>query len=218
MTAKIIIQELRRQANPKNVAGMMRFGIRSDGTLLGISIPWLRRKARGVGKNHGLALQLWRANIHEARLLAAFIEEPEKVTARQMDTWAGQFDSWDICDQVCSNVFDRTPFAYHKARRWVRDRREFVRRAGFAMMAALAVHDKGAPDARFVAFLPTIKRYATHERNFVKKSVNWALRQIGKRNAALRKQAIRTAKEIEQMESASARWIAKDALRELGRR
>lgn len=214
MTLSQIIKTLKSHANPKNVAGMARFGINPKNTL-GISIPFLRQLGKKIGKNHKLAGQLWKTKIHEARLLAAFIEEPGRVTSAQMDKWAADFDSWDICDQVCSNVYDKTPFAYAKAFKWAKDKREFVRRAGFVIMAALSVHDKKQPDKTFVQFFPIIKKYSIDERNFVRKAANWALRQIGKRSSWLRPKAIKCAKEIQKLDSKSARWIANDALREL---
>ncbi len=209
-----IIAKLNGMRNPRNIAGMARFGISSKNTL-GIPIPVLRDIAKKEGKGHELALSLWESGIHEARLLAGFIDEPVKVTEAQMEKWVCDFDSWDVCDQVCSNLFDRTPFAHAKAIEWSKRKEEFVKRAGFAMMAALAVHDKKSPDAAFERFLPIIAREATDERNFVRKAVNWALRQIGKRNAALNKAAIAAAKEIAKMDSKAARWIAADAIREL---
>jgi 3-methyladenine DNA glycosylase AlkD len=217
MALQQIIKTLRSHANPKNVAGMARFGINPKNTL-GIGIPFLRQLGKKIGRNHELAGQLWKTKIHEARLLAAFIEEPKKVTSVQMDRWTADFDSWDICDQVCSNVYDKTPFAYDKSLKWVKDKREFVRRAGFVMMAALAVHDKKQPDKTFVQFFPIIKKYSTDERNFVRKAVNWALRQIGKRSDWLKSRAITCATEIQRFNSKSARWIAGDALRELSSR
>jgi 3-methyladenine DNA glycosylase AlkD len=147
--------------------------------------------------------------------LAALVADPRQVTARQMETWVRDFDSWDVCDQVCSNLFDKTRFAWRKAAVWSRRRAEFVKRAGFVLMAALAVHDKAATDARFLNFLPLIEREAHDERNFVRKAVNWALRQIGKRNPRLRRAALATARRIQQQPTKSARWIAADALREL---
>lgn len=164
---------------------------------------------------HKLAQQLWNSKIHEARILAGMIDVPELVTPKQMDTWVADFDSWDVCDQVCMNLFDKTPFAYDKAKEWTKDKREYVKRAGFAMMAVLAWHDKKAEDEKLLQFFPIIKRESTDERNYVRKAVNWALRQIGKRNSGLRKKAIKLAEEIEKIDSKSARWIAKDALREL---
>ncbi|HEX7587784.1 MAG TPA: DNA alkylation repair protein [Anaerolineae bacterium] len=215
MQASEILKQLKAQSNARNIAGMARFGINPHNTY-GISIPTLRRIARQSGKDHRLALALWKSGIHEARILAALVDAPELVTAAQMERWVKDFDSWDVCDQVCSNLFDKTPFAYLQAIAWSRREEEFVKRAGFALMAALAWHDKSGSDAAFRKFLPAIKRGATDERNFVKKAVNWALRQIGKRNRALNRAAVATAREIQRIDSPAARWIAADALRELG--
>jgi len=209
-----VLKELRSIADPKKVEGMARFGINPEGTL-GISIYDLRPMAKRIGKDHELAAQLWSTGIHEARLLAGFIDDPEKVTGRQMEAWAADFGSWDVVDQVCSSLFDQTKFAYPKAVEWSEREEEFVKRSGFVLMAALSVHDKDASDKEFEKFLPIIKREATDERNFVKKAVNWALRQIGKRNLALNKKAIKAAEEISKIDSRSARWIAADALQEL---
>jgi 3-methyladenine DNA glycosylase AlkD len=214
METEEILAHLNSLANPANVQGMARYGISTQGTL-GISIYTLRPLAKEIGKNHSLALELWESGIHEARLLAGFIDDPQQVSPKQMERWVSDFDSWDICDQVCSNLFDRTPHAYIKAFEWSGREEEFVKRAGFVLMAALSVHDKHASDQRFVDFLPVITREARDERNFVKKAINWALRQIGKRNQALNQIAIQTAQEISQLDSPAARWIAKDALREL---
>jgi 3-methyladenine DNA glycosylase AlkD len=213
-SAKSILEHLRSLANPENVAGMARFGINPEKTY-GISIPELRRIARQVGKDHELAQDLWDSGIHEARILACFIDEPAKVTEAQMDRWAADFDSWDVCDQCCGNLFDRTPFAYQKALEWSEYEQEFVKRAAFALMAYLAVHDKKAPDSPFEAFLPIIVRESSDDRNYVKKAVNWALRQIGKRSRYLNERAIEIAEEIKRTDSRAARWIASDALREL---
>lgn len=209
-----IISKLRSLANPKNVAGMARFGINPHQTL-GVSIPHLRALAKKTGKSHSLALQLWVSGIHEARILAAMVDEPGKVSERQMDKWARDFDSWDVCDGACMNLFDRLPCAPKKALQWSRRKEEFVKRAGFALMACMAVHRKEAKDKEFIKFLPVIKRESTDGRNYVRKAVNWALRQIGKRNLYLNRQAVRTAKEIQKIDSRAARWIAADALREL---
>ncbi len=214
MQATEILKQLKAQSNPRNVAGMARFGIRTHHAY-GISMPTLRRIARQAGKDHHLAQKLWQSGVHEARILAALVDVPEQVSEAQMERWVRDFDSWDVCDQVCSNLFDKTAFAYRKAVAWSRREEEFVKRAGFALMAALAWHDKSASDAAFRKFLPAIKRGATDERNFVKKAVNWALRQIGKRNAALHRAAITAAREIQQIDSPAARWVAADALREL---
>jgi len=205
---------LKANANPKNAAGMARFGINPNGTL-GISIPLLRKLAKKIGKDHALALHVWKSGIHEAKLLAGFIDDYHQVTRKQMERWVRDFDSWDICDQTCSNLFDKTPFAYKTAKKWAKKEKKFVRRAGFVLMAALAVHDKKADDAVFENFFPIIVKYSNDERNFVKKAVNWALRQIGKRNQRLNRSAIKTAQLILRIDSPSARWIASDALREL---
>lgn len=209
-----MIAELRKNSNVKNVEGMTRFGINPANTL-GVSMPFLRSFAKKIGKNHELALELWNSGIHEARILAALVDDWRFVSEKQADSWASDFDSWDVCDQVCMNLFDKTPFAFKKAIQWSKRKEEFVRRAGFALMAVLAVHDKKAKDADFEIFFPSILAASGDERNFVRKAVNWALRQTGKRNRALNKKAILLAKKLERTDSRSARWIAKDALREL---
>jgi 3-methyladenine DNA glycosylase AlkD len=214
MRAEDIRRRLKAQANPGNVAGMARFGINPQNTL-GVSIPALRTLAKEIGRNHKLAQGLWATRLHEGRILAGMIDDPKLVTEAQMEAWVKDFDSWDVCDQVCSNLFDKTRFAHRKALQWSARAEEFVKRAGFVLMATLAVHDKTAKDTAFLAFLPPIRTGATDERNFVKKAVNWALRQIGKRNHALNRVAIRTANELEVSDSKAARWIATDALREL---
>lgn len=209
-----IIKKLKKLSNPKNVKGMARFGIKPD-KALGVSIPNLRKLAKEIGKNHKLALQLWKSEIHEARILAGMIDEVDKVTEKQMDSWIKGFDSWDVCDQVCANLFDKTSFAFKKAIEWARRKNEFEKRAGFALMACLAWHDKEAGDNKFIKFFPAMKRESIDERNYVKKAVNWALRQVGKRNKYLNKEAIKIALVIQKIESKSARWIANDTLREL---
>jgi 3-methyladenine DNA glycosylase AlkD len=214
MTVTKVVAELRAHANPANVAGMARYGINPENTL-GVSIPFLRAMAKRIGRDHALARELWASGIHEARILAGLVDDPAAVTAAQLERWAKDFDSWDVCDGVCSSLFDKTPFAWDKAVEWSSRPGEFVKRAGFVLMAALAVHDKQAPDERFREFIPLIEREAVDERNFVKKAVNWALRQIGKRNRALNRDAIAAARRIRKIDSRSARWIAADALREL---
>lgn len=209
-----IIKKLESLSDPEAVKGMARFGINPENTY-GISIPKLRKVAKETGRNHTLAQQLWTSGRHEARILASMIDQPEMVTAVQMESWVSDFDSWDVCDQCCSNLFDKTGFAYRKAVEWSERGEEFVKRAGFVMMAVLAVHDKKAGDEEFLKFLPIIKRESTDNRNFVKKAVNWALRQIGKRNLNLNTMATKTAEEIQQIDSKSAEWIAVDAIREL---
>ena len=213
-SAGTILKRLRSLANPRNVEGMARFGISPRNTL-GISVNDLRRIAKEIGRDHSLAQQLWKSGVHEARILAVLIDDCRRVTEQQMERWLKDIDSWDVCDGCSYHLFDKTPFAYRKSMEWSRRKEEFVKRAAFAMMAALAVHDKEARDAKFLKFLPPIRRESTDERNFVKKAVNWALRQIGKRNVALNKAAIKTAQEIREIDSPSARWIAADALREL---
>jgi 3-methyladenine DNA glycosylase AlkD/uncharacterized protein (DUF302 family) len=209
-----ILKQLKSMANPEAVKGMARFGINPE-KALGISIPELRRLAKQIGKDHSLAGQLWSSDIHDARILAGMVDDPEQVTGSQMEKWVNDFDSWDLCDQCCNNLFYKTGFAYPKALEWSARRAEFVKRAGFVMMAVLAVHDKTADDEPFKQFFPIIKRESTDERNFVKKAVNWALRQIGKRNRALNQVAIDVGKEIKTINSRAARWIAGGALREL---
>jgi 3-methyladenine DNA glycosylase AlkD len=213
-SAAATLKKLRLLADPKALAGMASFGIRTHNAL-GISVPVLRRLARETGRDHALAQQLWNSGIHDARHLAALIDEPAKVTERQMERWVRDFDSWDVVDGCCSYLFDKTPYAYRKAMEWSRRSEEYVKRPAFSLMAVLAVHDKQAADAKFLKFLPIIKREARDERNFVKKAVNWALRQIGKRDLKLNRAAIKAAEEIRRTDSRSARWIAADALREL---
>lgn len=209
-----ILEKLHALANPTNVAGMARFGISAQGTL-GVSMAALRKIAKGYGKNHELADELWSSGIHEARLMACLLDQASKVDEAQMERWVVNFDSWDICDQVCLNLFVDTPFAYQKAIEWSERDEEFVKRAGFVLMAVLAVHDKKADDQKFIPFLPIILREANDDRNFVKKAVNWALRQIGKRNQNLNRLAIEAAEEMLHIESRSTRWTAGYALKEL---
>ena len=209
-----VLAELRAKANPANVAGMARFGI-VGAQRLGISMPELRRIAKTAGRDHQLALALWRTGIPEARIVAALVDQPGQLTEQQMDDWVAEFEAWDVCDQVCMNLFDKTPLAWKKVRDWAERDEEFVKRAAFALLACLAWHDKTAADERFVELLPLIKRAATDQRNYVKKAVSWALRTIGKRNAQLNQVAIQTAREIQQLDAKAARWIAADALREL---
>jgi 3-methyladenine DNA glycosylase AlkD len=210
----IAITELRKRAKSENLKGMARYGISSVNTL-GVSMPDIRGLAKEIGKDQGLAIELWDSGIHEARILAGLIAIPGKMSMEDMERWAMDFDSWDVCDQVVSSLFDKTPHAFDLALLWVRREEEYVKRAGFVMMAALAVHDKQALDGKFLKFLPLIYEGSTDDRNFVKKAVNWALRQIGKRNMALNKAAISTAVDIGKIDSRSARWVASDALREL---
>ncbi len=212
--ARSVVKELRSRRNPVNIAGMARFGINVQNAF-GISVAEVRAVAKVIGRDHALACALWDTGFHEARILATLVEEPARVTPAQMDRWARQFDSWDVCDQACQNLLRHTPHAFAKAAEWAHAKPEFLRRAGFALMAGLAVSEKKASDAQFEAFLPLIVEACTDERNFVKKAVNWALRGIGKRNPRLCGIAIAHAEAILQIDSRAARWIARDALREL---
>jgi 3-methyladenine DNA glycosylase AlkD len=209
-----VVRTLERMGDPARRDGMARYGIDTSHAL-GISVTELRRLARGLGHDHDLAAALWASGVHEARILASLVDEPARVSQAQMDAWVGDLDSWDVCDAVCGNLFDRTPFALDKAVEWSAREPEFERRAGFALMAWAAVHRKDLPDAAFGSLLPLIRERSTDDRNYVKKAVSWALRQIGKRSAGLNTKAIRTAEQIERIDARSSRWIARDALREL---
>jgi 3-methyladenine DNA glycosylase AlkD len=209
-----IIDRLKAASNRANVEGMARFGINPDNTL-GVSLPILRKLAREAGRDHTLAQRLWNSGIHEARIVATMIDSPQEVSEAQMEAWVRDFDSWDVCDQCCSNLFDKTSYAHKKSMEWSSRPEEFVKRAGFVLMATMAVHDKKASDVRFQRYFRFIKRESDDDRNFVKKAVNWALRQIGKRNQRLNKEAIEVAKDMRTKNSKAARWIGADALREL---
>lgn len=193
---------------------MARFGIDTT-RAVGVTVTELRRFARDLGHDHELAAALWASGVHEARLLASLVDEPAMVSEAQMEAWVADLDSWDVCDGVCGNLFDRTPFALDKAVEWSSREPEFEKRAAFALMASAAVHRKDLPDAAFASLLPVIRAQASDERNYVKKAVSWALRQIGKRSRGLNSQAVRTAEQIERIDSPAARWVARDALREL---
>lgn len=215
MTVQETTKLLNSFANPKNLEGMARFGINTTNTL-GLSMVIIRQIAKDIKKDHQLALDLWETGIHEAKILAGLIDDWKFVTEEQMEHWVAGFDSWDVCDQVVMNLFDKTPFAHGKAFEWAEREQEFVRRAGFALMASMAVHLKKAKDEYFEPIFEVIIKHSTDERNFVRKAVNWALRQIGKRNRELNKRAIETAEIIStNINSKSARWIAADALKEL---
>lgn len=205
---------LQQNARPAELAGMAEFGIDIE-QRLGLSMPAMRRIAKALGHDHALALALWDTGIPDARIVAGMVAEPARLTSRQMDVWARGFRSWDVCDQVCGSAFLSSPLAWRKVPVWAAHPGEFVRRAAFSLLATLAVHDKAASDERFAAALPLIEAAAGDERNYVKKSVNWALRNIGKRSPTLNAAAIGAAKRIQQQDSRSARWIAADALREL---
>lgn len=205
---------LERHASQKNVAGMARYGIVAP-KVFGVSVGTLRAYAKQLGRNHALALALWKTGWYEARMLATFVDEPARVTAAQMDRWARDFDNWAICDTACFDLFDKTAHAWDRIAAWQRDPREFVRRAAFALIASLGVHDKKADDAKFRRCFPMIRRAAADDRNFVKKGVSWALRVIGNRSAALHREAMAVADALASSGAASARWIGSDARRDL---
>jgi 3-methyladenine DNA glycosylase AlkD len=210
---KEILKQIKSKENPKNVEGMKRFGI-NTGEMYGLSTNELKEIAKKHKKNHELALELWDTEIYEARVIAFFIDDAEKVSEEQMEKWGRDFDNWATCDGCILHLFAQTKYAYKKAVQWARKKEEFIKRAGFVLMAVLAVHDKKAEDDKFQKFFPLIEKASDDERNFVKKAVNWALRQIGKRNINLHKEAIKLAEKIKQQDSKSAKWIANDALRE----
>ena len=208
------LKRIKAKARPDQLEGMARYGMAVE-KRLGVSIPDLRKIAKELGKDHKLAVELWKTGIDEARIMAAMIDEPEKLSETQMENWVKDFNSWDVCDQVCMNLFEKTPLAWKKILDWSKRDDEFIKRAAFALIACLAWHDKHAEDRKFVKLFPVIEGGATDERNFVKKAVNWALRNIGKRNPKLNRAAIKTAKQIQRIDSKVARWIASDAIREL---
>jgi len=213
-----VMARLEARKNPEAAEGMARYGI-NPALLYGISMPALRELGKEIrkanGKDHALAMALWATGVHEARILASLVDDPRQVTEAQMEAWAADFDTWDVCDQVIQNLFGRIPAAWDKALAWSAREETFVKRAGFVLMARLAVTEKKTPDTAFLPFLPIIEREAYDGRNFVKKAVNWALRQIGKRSHAMNATAIEAAERIAQQQSTAARWVAADALREL---
>lgn len=214
MTVNEALKWLERRGTRDNIEGMARFGITSP-KAFGVSAEPMRLLARQLGRHHDLAEALWQTGWHEARIVSSLVDEPARVTPAQMDRWVKDFDNWAVCDSVCFHLFDRTPHAWKKAEQWSRRKPEFVKRAAFAVMAGLAVHDKTTADPPFVRLLPIIEREATDNRNFVKKAVNWALRQIGKRNLALNAAAITVARRLSEADDPSSRWVGKDAWREL---
>lgn len=209
-----ILAQLEAHENRASLEHMRKYGIMAENAY-GASIPVQRQIARQYKKDHELALALWDLNIHETRIMAGMIDDPRQVTEDQMEKWVKDFYSWDLCDQCSANLFEKTPFAYDKAIEWAQRTEEYVKRAGFVMMARLAVSDKKAPDDKFEQFFSLIKEHSVDNRNFVKKAVNWALRQIGKRSVYLNQLAITTAEEILKTDCPSARWVARDAIREL---
>ena len=213
-SVKDVLDKLQSKARPEQLQGMAKYGMTVE-QRLGVSVPDMRKLAKEIGRDHKLALDLWRTGIAEAKIVAAMVGEPDKLTEEQMEDWVTGINSWDVCDQVCMNLFEKNQLAWKKIIDWSEREDEFVKRTAFSLIACLAWHDKKASDDRFIEVLPVIIRGATDERNFVKKAVSWALRNIGKRNLNLNKVAIDTAKEIKRLDSKAARWVASDTLREL---
>jgi len=215
-SATAIMAHLHRKGSKAGVAGMARYGIVAK-KAYGVSVGDLRAMAKKIGRDHDLAARLWKSGVFEGRMLAVFLEDPELVTSRQMDTWARDFENWADCDTACFHLFDKTPHAWKKIEQWSSRKDEFVKRAAFALLASVALHDKNTPDAPFQGSLALVAREAGDDRNFVKKGVSWALRGIGHRNSKLRAAAMKTAARLAESEIASARWIGKDAIRDLKR-
>ena len=216
MKLEEILEEFEKNKNPENIAGMQRFGIDPE-KVYGLKIPFLRKMARKIKKNHELALQLWELGFRETMILASIIDDPSLTTENQIEKWimSPYYTYWEVVDQTCMNLLYLTDFAYTKVIDWSKREEEFVKRTAFSLIAVLAWKDKQAEDNKLETFLPIIKRESIDERNNVKKAVNWALRQIGKRNSNLNSKALRTAKQILDINSKSAKWIAKDAIKEL---
>jgi 3-methyladenine DNA glycosylase AlkD len=208
-----IISQLKALTVPANINGMARFGINPNNTL-GVSMPRIRQLGKRK-KDHDLALALWETGIHEARILASIVDQPALLTSQQMDSWTADFDSWDVCDQVCGNLYSKSPLAVEKAMSWSKSEHEFVKRAGFALMAYLAVHGKKVPDTVFIQFLEIIESSADDDKNFVRKAINWALRQIGKRSTALYQPALEESRRLALSTNKTARWVGTDAVKEL---
>ncbi|MEX0852835.1 MAG: DNA alkylation repair protein [Bauldia sp.] len=211
--AKAVVGELRAAGTAQNRAGMARFAITGDAA--GVSLAAMKPIARRYRRDHAFAAALWRSGLHEARILACFLDEPDKVTSSQMDAWASDFDNWAICDGACLHLFVATPFVEEKIEKWAEDERQFVRRAAFSLIACYTVHGKTVPDPRFLPFLDLIEQGASDDRNFVRKAVNWALRQIGKRSKTLHCPALALARRLAASDDKTARWIGRDAVREL---
>ncbi len=213
-SVKDVLQQLQSKAQPEQLQGMAKYGMTVE-QRLGVSVPDMRKLAKEIGRDHRLALDLWRTGITEARIVASMVGDPAKLTEDQMEDWVIGVNSWDVCDQVCMNLFEKSRLAWKKVADWSEREEEFVKRTAFSLIACLAWHDKKASDERFIGLLPLIIRGSTDERNFVKKAVNWALRNIGKRNLNLNQAAINAAKAIKRLDSKAARWVASDALREM---
>jgi len=209
-----VLEKLKKKARPNQLEGMARYGMTVE-KRLGVSIPELRLLAKEIGKEHNLSLDLWKTGIDDARILAAMIGDPQKLTEEQMEDWVKDINSWDVCDQVCMNLFEKSPLAWKKIRDWANRDEEFAKRTAFSLIACLAWHDKKTEDEKFIALFPVIREGARDERNFVKKAVNWAMRNMGKRNRNLNTAVVDIAKEIQKFDSKAARWIATDAIKEL---
>jgi 3-methyladenine DNA glycosylase AlkD len=218
MTVREVLAYLEKRGSRRNVDGMARYGIvtKSD-KVFGVSVETLRELGKKCGRDHALASALWKTGWYEARMLTAFVDEPAKVTPAQMDRWAKDFDNWAICDALTFHLFDKTPHAWTKVNAWAKRKEEFVKRASFALLAALALHDRKTPDAPFKRSLKLIERGASDPRNFVKKGVSWALRSVGSRSTALNTASIQLAKKLAASEDATERWVGKDALRDITR-
>ena len=215
-TAADCVAALKKASTRQDFANLKRFGIVTDRGL-GVSMANIQKIAKPLGRNHALAVALWKTGVYEARMLASMVDEPGKVTPAQMDRWCRDFDNWGICDTVCFKLFDQTPHAFAKVTKWSASKEEFVKRGAFALLASLALHDKSSPDAAFIKALPLIERAATDERNFVKKGVSWALRGIGHRSPKLWTAAMATAERLAASQDATARWIGRDAIKDLKR-
>jgi len=207
---------LKAQGDPKFRDGLARYGLPTD-KAFGVSVATIQRYGKTLGRDHDLARELWKTGWTDARMLASFVGEPDRVTPTEMDAWCRDFDSWGIVDTVCFTLWDRSPAAWTKAAQWATGKPEFEKRAGFVLMACLAAHDKTAKDSAFMKFLPLIEKGARDERNFVKKGVSWALRHIGHRNARLHAATVKTANKLAKSADATQRWVGKDALRDLMR-
>ena len=215
-TVTNVLKWLDNAGSPKAVAGLARYGLPTTNAY-GISVGTLRAYAKQIGKDHQLAMKLWKSGSLEARILASFVADPEQLTLAEMNAWCRDFDNWGTTDTACFALFDRSPLAWKVVTPWVRQKGEFQKRAGFVMMACLAAHDKSAPDAAFMKFFPMIEKGASDERNFVKKGVSWALRHLGHRNAKLHRAAMKTATKLSKSDDATERWVGRDALRDITR-
>ena len=213
-TVEEVLYAIKKASTPEGIKKKTYFGITEVGNF-GLTAPQIKAIARDIGKDHSLALELWETSVHEARHIAVLIADKKMVTEKLMNKWVKDFNSWDIVDDCCGKLFCKTPFAYEKAVEWSSRKNEFEKRAGFALMATLAVHDKNAKDIEFEKFFPFLFRESHDERNFVRKAINWAIRQIGKRNQRLCKKAIKLSEDLLKKDDKSSRWIASDALREL---